>query len=79
VSIFRNTRNSIIPSKVLGMNAGNVLNDSGFHRPRPIPAIRNNQKYFSIKALILICNNDLSASSDHAGKDIRFLRCTKGY
>lgn len=55
-SIFRNTRNNIIPSNVFGKKAGTVLNCNGFHDPNTIPAIRNSQKYFSIIALIFICS-----------------------
>lgn len=55
-SIFRNTKNSIIPSNILGKKAGIFLNGNGFHIPIKMPAIRNNQKYFSIKSLILICD-----------------------
>lgn len=53
-SIFRNTKNSIIPSNIFGKKAGNILNGNGFHKPVKMPAIRNNQKYFSIKSLIFI-------------------------
>ena len=54
-SIFRNTKNSIIPRSNFGRKAGINLKCIGFHKPINIPAIRNNQKCFSIKLLILIC------------------------
>lgn len=54
-SILRKTINSIIPSNILGRYAGNISNGMGAHNPKRMPAKRNNQKYFSIKKLILIC------------------------
>lgn len=54
-SIFRKTKNSISPSNILGKKAGNLSKGSGTHNPIISPAIRNNQKCFSIIRLILIC------------------------